>query len=186
MDEDSEDKNVTENVTEENQRHDDVTVTSSYDDRRISEERSHKSSPEARRYSSDRSSGNRRRRRSEPEATTQDLYDDLVPIDVDAMPDNIGGSLFETRDSGIEYQEAQITNQNYVMSYNVENVPSKESRLVPSRTQRVGAKRGQPAEKPIEIIDAKRPKETEIISTEKEIQNRFSGDPWTGAKPKIS
>ena len=30
------------------------------------------------------------------------------------------------------------------------------SRLVPSRTQRVGTKRGQPAEKPIENNDAKR------------------------------
>ena len=33
---------------------------------------------------------------------------------------------------------------------------SMQSRLVPSRTQRVGTKRGQSAEKPIEINDAKR------------------------------
>ena len=75
---------------------------------RISEERSQKSSPEARRYSSDRSSGGRRKRSEVPEATTEDLYDDLVPIDVDAMPDDIGESQFDTRDSRMEYQEAQM------------------------------------------------------------------------------
>ena len=57
---------------------------------------------EARRYSSDRSSD---KPRSLPEATTADLYDDLVPIDVDAMPDN---SPYDTRDSRMEYQEAQM------------------------------------------------------------------------------
>merc|ERR1712156_101806 len=66
---------------------------------------------ENRRYSSD-NTGSRRSpevRRKSPEATTADLYDDLVPIDVDAMPDN---TPYETRDSRIEYQEAQIPNQN--------------------------------------------------------------------------
>ena len=31
-----------------------------------------------------------KKRSDVPEATTEDLYDDLVPIDVDAMPDDIG------------------------------------------------------------------------------------------------
>ena len=73
----------------------------SYEGRRTSEDRR---SPEARRYSSDRSSG-RKRSSPAPEATTADLYDDLVPIDVDAMPDN---APYETRDSRMEYQEAQM------------------------------------------------------------------------------
>ena len=57
---------------------------------------------EVRRYSSDHSSD---KQRSLPEATTADLYDDLVPIDVDAMPDN---TPYDTRDSRMEYQEAQM------------------------------------------------------------------------------
>ena len=57
---------------------------------------------EVRRYSSDRSSD---KPRSLPEATTADLYDDLVPIDIDAMPDN---TPYDTRDSRMEYQEAQM------------------------------------------------------------------------------
>jgi len=67
--------------------------------------------------------------------------------------------------------------------YARENMPreSMPSRLVPSRIQRVGTKRGQPTEKPIENNDAKRVKETEEISNEKEIQNRLPVNPWTSA-----
>ena len=49
-------------------------------------------------------------------------------------------------------------NSHYARENMPSNMPieSMPSRLVPSRTQRVGTKRGQPAEKPIENNDAKR------------------------------
>ena len=82
----------------------------------------------------------------------------------------IRNALYELPNQKSSFRTNQIPSYNVNVDVNEsenshyarENMPSnmpRESmppRLVPSRTQRVGTKRGQPAEKPIENNDAKR------------------------------
>ena len=73
----------------------------------------------------------------------------------------IRNALYELPNQKSSFRTNQIPSYNVNVDVNEpENSQyareSMPSRLVPSRTQRVGTKRGQPAEKPIENNDAKR------------------------------
>ena len=73
----------------------------------------------------------------------------------------IRNALYELPNQKSSFRTNQIPSYNVNVDVNeTENSQyareSMPSRLVPSRTQRVGTKRGQPAEKPIENNDAKR------------------------------
>ena len=70
----------------------------------------------------------------------------------------IRNALYELPNQNSSFRPNPTYNVNVDVNetYARENRESVPTRLVPSRTQRVGTKRGQPAEQPIENNDAKR------------------------------